>query len=147
VTFSENAANMGKIIIISGLDATFQRKGFESILELIPLAEKVKKLAAICRQCSFNASYTFRTAQSDQLELIGGESMYKPLCRECFIEESKKLNGETQGKKVKFFDVDEVSKDNLRDQRKMSDGNNENQSSAGSSGASSPNKEQEIRFD
>ena len=40
---------MGKVIIISALDGTFLRTGFENILQLIPKAEKVKKLAAICR--------------------------------------------------------------------------------------------------
>lgn len=48
------------------------------------MAEKVKKLAAICRNCGANASFTFRIAKCDNLELIGGESMYKPLCRECY---------------------------------------------------------------
>jgi thymidine kinase len=90
VSFSEQAANEGKIVIISCLDGTFKREGFGLIMELIPLAEKVKKLAAICRNCSYNASFSFRTAISDQVELIGGESMYKPLCRECFITETKR---------------------------------------------------------
>jgi thymidine kinase len=87
VSFSENAANNGKIVIISALDGTFQRKNFGSILDLIPLAEKVKKLAAICKICGFNASFTFRTVLNDQIELIGGDSMYIPLCRECFNRE------------------------------------------------------------
>ena len=43
-TFSEQAANEGKIVIISALDGNFLREGFETILTLIPKAEKVKKL-------------------------------------------------------------------------------------------------------
>jgi thymidine kinase len=78
-------------VIISALDGTFMRTNFEFIAQLIPLAEKVKKLAAICRNCGSNASFTFRTAMSTDVELIGGESMYKPLCRECYIEETSKI--------------------------------------------------------
>lgn len=102
--FSETAANEGKIIIISALDGNFLRKAFDCIIELIPLAEKVKKLAAICRQCSANASFSFRTAISDQIELIGGDSMYKPLCRECYIEESRKQ--EQEKKEVYDFSME-----------------------------------------
>jgi thymidine kinase len=67
------AANNGKIVIISALDGTYMRKGFEPIVELIPMAEKVKKLAAICKNCGTNASFTFRTCLSEEIELIGGD--------------------------------------------------------------------------
>ena len=65
VSFSEKAANEGKIVIISALDGTFMRKGFEPIIELIPMAEKVKKLAAICKNCGDSAAFTFRTSLND----------------------------------------------------------------------------------
>jgi thymidine kinase len=44
VEWSDQAANGGKVVIISALDGTFLRTGFEPILQLIPKAEKVKKL-------------------------------------------------------------------------------------------------------
>ena len=44
VEWSDQAANDGKVVIISALDGTFLRTGFECILQLIPKAEKVKKL-------------------------------------------------------------------------------------------------------
>lgn len=71
-------------MIISALDATYLRTGFDNILQLIPRAEKVKKLTSICRGCNKNASFTFRTIDSEQLELIGSEDSYMPLCRPCF---------------------------------------------------------------
>ena len=89
MSFSENAANEGKVVIVSALDGTFMRKGFEPIVELIPMAEKVKKLAAICKNCGDSAAFTFRTCLSEQLELIGGDQIYKPVCRHCFMEESR----------------------------------------------------------
>ncbi|TNV76723.1 hypothetical protein FGO68_gene13107 [Halteria grandinella] len=88
VEWTDRAANDGKLVIISALDGTFLRTGFDTILQLIPKAEKVKKLQAICRNCNQNASFTFRTDSSQALQVIGGEDMYKPLCRECFNEEN-----------------------------------------------------------
>ena len=41
---SERLAMAGKTVIISALDATFERKAFGRILELVPLAEKITKL-------------------------------------------------------------------------------------------------------
>jgi thymidine kinase len=64
VEWADCAANEGKLVIISALDGTFLRTGFESILQLIPKAEKVKKLQAICRNCNQNASFSFRTGSS-----------------------------------------------------------------------------------
>ncbi len=75
---------MGKIVIVAALDATFQRKPFGKILELIPLAEKVSKLTAICVRCGDEACFTQRISKETHVELIGGEETYRPLCRLCF---------------------------------------------------------------
>lgn len=77
-------------MIISALDGTFMRTGFENIINLIPKVEKVKKLAAICKICGQNAAFTFRTCLVDQVQLIGGDEAYMPLCRECFNKEHAK---------------------------------------------------------
>ena len=89
VEFSEQAANNGKVVVISSLQGTFLRGAFPNILALIPKCEKIKKLTAICKLCKQNASYTFRTASKDNQNMIGGENMYMPLCRECHARESK----------------------------------------------------------
>lgn len=77
---------------MSALNGTWQKKGWTNILELIPLCEKVKKLSAICKICSTNANYTFRTCSGNSTEMIGGAEMYMPLCRECFNEKTKQQN-------------------------------------------------------
>ena len=81
---------MGKVVIISALDGTFLRTGFDNIINLIPKAEKVKKLAAICKICNQNAYFTFRTILEESIQLIGGDEAYIPLCRECFNTEHVK---------------------------------------------------------
>ena len=65
------------------------REGFNSILDLVPMAEKIKQLHAICKLCHHQASFTFRTAASDSLELIGGQDTYMPLCREFYNFETE----------------------------------------------------------
>jgi len=81
-------ANKGKIVIIAALDATFQRKPFD-VINLLPLAEKVIKLSAVCVVCSDDAPFTQRLVENSEVELIGGTESYRPVCRKCFIESSK----------------------------------------------------------
>jgi thymidine kinase len=45
-------ANAGIIVLVAALDGTFQRKGFGNIINLLPVAEKVTKLTAVCVYCS-----------------------------------------------------------------------------------------------
>lgn len=89
VEFSEKAANRGKVVVISSLQGTFLRGAFPNIIALIPKCEKIKKLTAICKLCKQNASFTYRTASKDNTNMIGGENMYMPLCRECHARETK----------------------------------------------------------
>ena len=86
VEFSESMANLGKTVIIAALDGTFERKPFGRILELIPLAENVTKLDAVCVEWNHLASFTKRTCDSKETELIGGDEIYRPVCRGCFLK-------------------------------------------------------------
>ena len=81
-------ANHQKIVIISSLQGTFHRTAWQSITELIPLCEKVTKLSAICKLCKQNASFTYRTADKNCKNMIGGAEMYMPLCRDCHLRET-----------------------------------------------------------
>lgn len=67
VSFSEEMANLGKIIIVAALDGTFQRTGFGDILNLVPLAESVVKLTAVCMSCFADASYTKRIGNEKEV--------------------------------------------------------------------------------
>lgn len=79
--------NKGKIVIVAALDGTFERKPFGRILELIPIAEQIQKLSAVCFSCGMDASYTKRLSDCKEIELIGGEDIYKPVCRSCFFKD------------------------------------------------------------
>lgn len=70
VDFAEEMANAGKIVIVAALDATFQRVGFGDILRLIPLAESVVKLKAVCMACFNDASFTKRTTLDTEVSIL-----------------------------------------------------------------------------
>lgn len=82
--FCEKWARAGKTVIVAALDATFQRKPFNSVLQLVPLAENVTKLTAVCTDCAADAAFTARTTKETSVELIGGASQYKAVCRACY---------------------------------------------------------------
>lgn len=84
VEFCEEMANSGKTVIVAALDGTFQRKPFGNILNLIPLAESVVKLHAVCMQCYKEAAYTKRIGAEKEVEVIGGADKYQAVCRKCY---------------------------------------------------------------
>ncbi|KAK7930247.1 hypothetical protein WMY93_006642 [Mugilogobius chulae] len=84
VPFAEEMANLGKIVIVAALDGTFQRKAFGNILSLVPLAESVVKLHAVCMQCYKEAAYTKRIGAEKEVEVIGGADKYQAVCRKCY---------------------------------------------------------------
>uniref|UniRef100_H3B914 Thymidine kinase n=1 Tax=Latimeria chalumnae TaxID=7897 RepID=H3B914_LATCH len=85
VEFCEDMANRGKAVIVAALDGTFQRKPFGSILNLVPLAESVVKLNAVCMECFKEASYTKRLGTEEEVEVIGGAEKYHAVCRVCHL--------------------------------------------------------------
>lgn len=88
VEFCEKWANLGKTVIVSALDGTYDRRPFGMIANLIPLSESVVKLKAVCQKCFHEASFTKRLGQDKAIELIGGSEMYTARCRKCYhIEE------------------------------------------------------------
>jgi thymidine kinase len=70
VEFCEMMADAGKTVIVAALNGTFQRKPFGSVLDLIPLAESVDKLNAVCMICFKDASFTKRITKEQEVTLI-----------------------------------------------------------------------------
>ena len=75
-----------KRVYVCGLDGDFRRKKFGSILDIIPLADDVIKIKAICTECKNNdAIFTHRISKENTTQtVIGGAEMYQPLCRFCY---------------------------------------------------------------
>ena len=85
VPFAEEMANAGKVVVVAALDGTFLRQPFGSILELVPIAEEVTKLTAVCMQCFGPGAFSKRLGSETEVELIGGADKYIAVCRQCFI--------------------------------------------------------------
>lgn len=76
-----------KRVYICGLDGDYKRERFGTILDLIPICDKVTKLTALCGICKngTKAIFTKRTTQSEDQILIGEKDHYLPVCRKCYI--------------------------------------------------------------
>ena len=77
--------NDGKKIYICGLDGDFERKRFGTILDLIPLCDKVTKLTSLCSLCKNGTPGIFSmrlTNEKDQT--VVGSDNYIPVCRKCY---------------------------------------------------------------
>ena len=77
--------NHGKKIYICGLDGDFERKKFGTILDLIPLCDKVTKLTSLCSLCKNGTPGIFSmrlTNETDQT--VVGSDNYIPVCRKCY---------------------------------------------------------------
>lgn len=82
-TFVEKELRAGKTILLAGLDGDYRQRTFGELLDCIPLANEVTKLAAMCMDChdGTRGPFTKRIVDSNQLELVGGDDMYKAVCR------------------------------------------------------------------
>lgn len=77
-------ADMGKRVIVSGLDTDFMGRSFEPMPRLLAVAEEITKLLAICVRCGNPAVHTQRLVASEDLIVVGAQDMYEARCRRCF---------------------------------------------------------------
>ncbi|MEM7162056.1 MAG: thymidine kinase [Bacteroidota bacterium] len=81
-----NLANLGKRVIIAGLDMDFKGRPFGPIPTLMAQAEYVTKVHAICMRCGALAQFSHRISDGDDLVVLGETDKYEPLCRSCFVQ-------------------------------------------------------------
>src|SRR5258706_11287093 len=77
-------ANMGKRVIVAGLDTDYRGRPFEPMLRLLAVAEEITKLLAICVRCGNPAVHTQRLVDSEDLIVVGAMGAYEARCRRCF---------------------------------------------------------------
>ena len=70
-------------MIVASLDGDFQRKPFGDICSLVPVAEEVTKLTAVCTGCARPACFSRRLTAETAVEVIGGADKYIATCRAC----------------------------------------------------------------
>jgi thymidine kinase len=83
-------AARGAVVVVAGLDVTFDGLPFEPLPSLMALAERVDKLTAICTVCGSDAVYHTRVAPAGAQatdpvpEHVGGLEKYQARCRRHF---------------------------------------------------------------
>ena len=77
-------ANLGKRVIVTGLDTDYRGRPFEPMPRLLAVAEEITKLLAICVRCGNPAVHTQRLVESEELVVVGAAGIYEARCRRCF---------------------------------------------------------------
>jgi thymidine kinase len=77
-------ADMGKRIIIAGLDTDYLGRPFHPMPELLAVADEITKTLAICVQCGNPAKHTQRLVANEDLIVVGASGLYEARCRRCF---------------------------------------------------------------
>jgi thymidine kinase len=98
VEFVVRLADMGKRILIAGLDTDYLGRPFHPMPELLAVADEITKTLAICMQCGNPAKHTQRLIASEDLIVVGAAGMYEARCRRCFEQNLAAV--ETEKKKA-----------------------------------------------
>jgi len=83
----ERLANMGKRVIVAGLDLDYQGIPFDPVPALMAVADYETKVSAVCARCGAPASRSQRLVASDQRIVVGAQEVYEARCRHCFEPE------------------------------------------------------------
>jgi thymidine kinase len=89
-------ADMGKRIIIAGLDTDYLGRPFHPMPELLAVADEITKALAICMQCGNPAKHTQRLIASEDLVVVGAAGLYEARCRRCFEPNLAKLEAQRE---------------------------------------------------
>ncbi len=91
LSYVNKIADSGKEVIICGLNGTSERKEFSNISSLIPYAEVIIKLNAICTECGseYGAFSYFKDGNKSDDIKVGGSNEYTALCRKCYNSKGK----------------------------------------------------------
>lgn len=79
--------NKGKIVVAAGLDGDFLRNPFGDVLKLIPHAEKITKLSALCKRCGDGtlAHFSKRIINASETTMVGSNDIYEAVCRKHYL--------------------------------------------------------------
>ncbi|MDA2922692.1 thymidine kinase [Patescibacteria group bacterium AH-259-L07] len=80
----ERLIDMGKRVIVSGLDTDFRGEPFGIVPYLMAISDDLLRLKAVCMQCGKPAIRTQRIVKGDELIVVGGDEAYEARCRDCY---------------------------------------------------------------
>lgn len=81
-----------KHAVVVGLDGCSERKPFGQVLSLIPHADRITKMTALCKLCADGTpalfTYAHKAKVNQTVVCVGGEDRYEPLCRLHYLQKS-----------------------------------------------------------
>ena len=83
-------ANMGKRVIVAGLDQDFLGRPFEPTPQLMAIAEYVTKLLSVCSVCGSPANRSQRLTGGQSVIELGAADRYEARCRRHFEPEPER---------------------------------------------------------
>ena len=83
----------GKHVVVVGLDGDAERKPFGRVLDLLPYADRITKLTAMCKLCADGTPAIFTFAAADDAAAsaamgeacVGAADKYMPMCRKHYL--------------------------------------------------------------
>jgi thymidine kinase len=84
VAVCNQMADLGRRVIVAGLDQDYRARPFDPMPQLLAVAEYITKTLAICVRCGAPANRTQRLHSSAERVMIGGNGSYEARCRACF---------------------------------------------------------------
>ncbi len=99
VDVAQRLADMGKRVVVAGLETDYLGRPFEQVRDLMTVAEEVTKLLAICVRCGNPAKHTQRLVASEERILVGASGTYEARCRRCFEPISAEKTGAAKNQK------------------------------------------------
>ena len=76
----------GYNVICAGLNSDYAMRPFESMNNLLAVADKIIHLQSTCVLCGCDAPFTKRITQDKDVILIGETEAYQPRCRKCMLK-------------------------------------------------------------
>lgn len=98
--YCDKWCNEGKIVEACGLNGTFNRTEFPIISKLLPLAENITFLKAVCKETGNDAVYSNINidVQGKTTEIIGGAEKYNAVDRYTFFDNENKQKSDIVNK-------------------------------------------------
>ena len=77
-----------KSFLVIGLSGDSERRPFGQMLEILPLADSIVHMNALCMRCRDGtpASFSHRLHRNRDQIAIGGANEYQTLCRRCYLD-------------------------------------------------------------
>ncbi len=78
-----------KHVVVVGLDGDAERRPFGKVLDLVPYADRIQKLTALCHLCADGTPAIFTHAYQDPQVVgqtnVGAADKYAPMCRKHYL--------------------------------------------------------------